>query len=191
MRKKISSYYRDDMRLPAPLPVLLGRHRPAATVSPELSDCVPSGFRPSSSYRSPSFVVGIAPPISPRPVIPPRLPYRWAGRCVGDGTGDGEENGERKQSAGCGETVDWVFGNCRQAVDSSAVTANAGTTYLPYRPRIGAGSYSVFVISPAGFRFRSPRSRHMRRGSARRSARVCTRCFRGFLSILRIHRIHG
>ena len=63
---------------------------------------------------------------------------------VWDGTADGTANGERTQSKGCSGKVDWVFDNFRQAIENASVTADAGTAYIPYRPRIEAGSCPVF-----------------------------------------------
>ena len=80
-------------RFPSCGPFVRVAYRPAAAVPSELPDCVLFSIRLSSRYRSPSFVVGISPPVSKLLVLSPRLPYRWAGRGVGrDGGRDGGRN---------------------------------------------------------------------------------------------------
>ena len=80
-------------RFPSCGPFVRVAYRPAAAVPSELPDCVLFSIRLSSRYRSPSFVVGISPPVSKLLVVSHRLPYRWAGRGVGrDGGRDGGRN---------------------------------------------------------------------------------------------------
>lgn len=67
-------------------------YRSAVAVSSRQPDCVLFSTRPSSSYRSPSFVVGISPPLFRLSVPPPRLPYRWAGRSDGRDEGQGVDD---------------------------------------------------------------------------------------------------
>lgn len=75
-------------------------YRFADAVSSRLPDCVLFSPRPSSRYRSPSLIVGIAPPVSTRLVVSPRLSYRWTGSCVGldGGRGEGVIDGVRRNS---------------------------------------------------------------------------------------------
>lgn len=102
------------------------------------------GCQPSSRYRSPPLIVEIAPPVSHLPVPPPRQPYRWAGSCVGRDGGRDSGRGANAIDGMRRKNRFEFFGNCRQVVENSSITANAGTAYLPYRSRIYIRFYSVF-----------------------------------------------
>lgn len=91
---------RGGMRIPVLRPVRANRLSACGRRIVKQFDCVLFPTRPSSRYRSPPAAVGIAPPVSPRPVIPPRLPYRWAGSCEGTGRGTGRGTRSRSNQLG-------------------------------------------------------------------------------------------
>lgn len=71
-------------------------------------------------------------------LAPPAVSRDGELRGTGRGTGSKAINRMRR-----GKLI-VVFGHCRKTIDGSAAIANAGTAYLPYRPHIYAGFYSVF-----------------------------------------------